>query len=295
MGLRKHANRAAAPLAAGITNSATSLTLATGKGALFPSLGAGEFFMAVIQKGALDTDQREYVKVTARSGDSLTVTRGQEGSPAQDFAAGDVVAAVVTAGHLDGMVQSEELPPGVLATILTGLSTATNAAITAADTVLQAFEKLQAQITSLGSTKADLESPDLTGNPTAPTQSTGDDSTRLATTAWVRSAMSNIASAAGFVISLGSTSSYVKFPSWLGSWLIQFGTTVGTTGGSGNITVTFPIAFVNNMASVASNGDANTGNEPTTIANSNATGMNVLFVGLGSGVMRRANWIAVGN
>ncbi|MGZ3788085.1 MAG: beta strand repeat-containing protein [Bacteriovorax sp.] len=41
------------------------------------------------------------------------------------------------------------------ATVLTGLSTATNAVITATDSVLVAFGKLQAQMTSLGSTKLD--------------------------------------------------------------------------------------------------------------------------------------------
>lgn len=43
----------------------------------------------------------------------------------------------------------------VLATVLAGLSTATNAAITAADTVLSALGKLQAQITALFTNKAD--------------------------------------------------------------------------------------------------------------------------------------------
>ena len=41
----------------------------------------------------------------------------------------------------------------VLATVLTGLSTATNAVITSADSVLSALEKLQAQITGLGTSK----------------------------------------------------------------------------------------------------------------------------------------------
>lgn len=45
-------------------------------------------------------------------------------------------------------------------------------------------------------TKADLASPSLTGSPTAPTQSSGDNSTKLATTAFVASALaSTLASA----------------------------------------------------------------------------------------------------
>lgn len=40
--------------------------------------------------------------------------------------------------------------------------------------------------------KADLASPALTGNPTAPTQAPGDDSTRIATTAFVEARASAI-------------------------------------------------------------------------------------------------------
>jgi hypothetical protein len=47
--------------------------------------------------------------------------------------------------------------------------------------------------TALG-TKAPLASPALTGNPTAPTQTLGNDSTRIATTAFVKAAIQDIAS-----------------------------------------------------------------------------------------------------
>ena len=50
---------------------------------------------------------------------------------------------------------------------------------------------------------APLASPPLTGNPTAPTQATSDDSTRIATTAWVK----NQTSSSGNVITSGSSSS----------------------------------------------------------------------------------------
>lgn len=48
-------------------------------------------------------------------------------------------------------------------TVLAGLSLLTSTAITAADTVLTALGKLQAQITSLSTTKANLASPTFTG------------------------------------------------------------------------------------------------------------------------------------
>lgn len=46
--------------------------------------------------------------------------------------------------------------------------------------------------TDLDTTKADLASPALTGNPTAPTQSAGDNSTKLATTAYVDNVIADI-------------------------------------------------------------------------------------------------------
>ena len=70
-------------------------------------------------------------------------------------------------------------------TVLTGLSLANSAVIGAADTVLSAFGKLQAQI----SLRAPLASPALTGNPTAPTPAAEDSDTSIATTAFIRAAM----------------------------------------------------------------------------------------------------------
>jgi len=70
-------------------------------------------------------------------------------------------------------------------TVLTGLSLAVSTAVAATDSVLAAFGKLQAQL----GLKAPLDSPKLTGNPTAPTPAETDNDTSLATTAFVRAAM----------------------------------------------------------------------------------------------------------
>src|SRR5690606_29216741 len=69
--------------------------------------------------------------------------------------------------------------------VLTGLSLLSSAAITAADTVLSALGKLQAQLGQ----KANLASPAFTGNPTAPTPAADDSDTSIATTAHVKAAM----------------------------------------------------------------------------------------------------------
>jgi hypothetical protein len=85
----KFTNFARATLAIGAASGATSLTLASGKGALFPALTAGQYFYLTLENVALT---REIVKVTARSTDSLTVVRAQDGTTAVGWNAGDVAA-----------------------------------------------------------------------------------------------------------------------------------------------------------------------------------------------------------
>jgi hypothetical protein len=60
----KFTNNATSTLASGITNSATSLTVASGNGALFPTLGGSDYFYCTL---ANTSGTVEIVKVTARS------------------------------------------------------------------------------------------------------------------------------------------------------------------------------------------------------------------------------------
>lgn len=78
-------NNAVGYLATAISASDTGAVLQTGNGANFPALGAGDYFYATLESAG---GTSEIVKVTARSGDSLTIARAQDGSTAQSFAAG---------------------------------------------------------------------------------------------------------------------------------------------------------------------------------------------------------------
>ncbi len=82
----KLANNAISRLSGNITNSATTITLISGDGAKFPSLAAGDFFPLTLVKASGDL---EIVRATARSGDTITVQRAQEGTAAQAFLAGN--------------------------------------------------------------------------------------------------------------------------------------------------------------------------------------------------------------
>jgi hypothetical protein len=78
-------NNAFTTLVSGISNTALSITVATGDGALFPTLGAGDYFYGTIVDAS---GVYEIVKVTARAGDSMTIVRAQEGTSAITFPTG---------------------------------------------------------------------------------------------------------------------------------------------------------------------------------------------------------------
>lgn len=80
----KFKNNAESTLDSAISAVDLGLAVAYGDGPLFPSLGAGEYFYLTLE----DTDgSYEIVKVTARSGDSMTIVRAQEGTTARAFTA----------------------------------------------------------------------------------------------------------------------------------------------------------------------------------------------------------------
>tara|TARA_B100000212_G_scaffold337655_1_gene312877 strand:+ start:524 stop:1456 length:933 start_codon:yes stop_codon:yes gene_type:complete len=111
----KFANNAHSTLASSITTSATSITVASGQGARFPSLSSGEYFYATL----IDTSNNlEIVKVTARSTDVLTATRAQESTTARAFASGDRIELRVTAqGIVDATtIQADQVVNSMIAT-----------------------------------------------------------------------------------------------------------------------------------------------------------------------------------
>lgn len=119
MTIQLFANNAKTTLAAGISSSATTLTVASGTGALFPTPVAGVSAFKVTLVSASVPTSNEICLCTARSGDTLTIVRAQEGTTAKAFVLNDTVANFDTADVMGALVQSEQLQSNYY-TYLTG-------------------------------------------------------------------------------------------------------------------------------------------------------------------------------
>jgi hypothetical protein len=108
MALLLFSNNATTILASPITSTATSVTLAAGTGAKFPNPAAGQYFVMSFVDAATGL-VTEIVNVTARSSDICTIVRGQEGTTARAWLAGDTATDLWTAGSAAAMVQVTQL------------------------------------------------------------------------------------------------------------------------------------------------------------------------------------------
>ncbi len=148
-------NRATSTLASPRASGNTSLALAVGTGSLFGSI----FPVRVACVRASDSAM-VILQATGRTADVLTgcavLGSGEDATGDLALVAGDSVQLLITAGMLDEV----------------------HAAITAAETTIVAN-------TNAIAAKAPLESPTLTGTPTAPTATAGTNTTQVATTAFV--------------------------------------------------------------------------------------------------------------
>ena len=93
------------------------------------------------------------------------------------------------------------------------------------------------------STLAPKASPALTGSPTAPTQGTSDNSTKIATTAFVRNLINQFktdGTLGGIVGGSLTQNGWVKFSNGL---ILQWGLSSETSNGDSTISVTYPITF----------------------------------------------------
>lgn len=98
------ANNVATTLATTLSSAAGSLRVASGTGSRFPAITAGQYYYATV----IASDKRlEIVKVTARSGDLLTIERAKESTQAAEFPAGSKVELRITAQSIYDAVTDE--------------------------------------------------------------------------------------------------------------------------------------------------------------------------------------------
>ena len=103
------ANNAKTTLASGITSTQTTISVAPGTGAMFPSPVLGVSYFKLTLVSAASATVYEVCTCTGRSGDTLTVIRGQEGTSGQPFILNDIVGQYDTAGTMGDLVQSGQL------------------------------------------------------------------------------------------------------------------------------------------------------------------------------------------
>ena len=102
------ANNAQTTLAGSISDTALMANLAAGTGVLFPTpTPSVSYFVGTFTDAATGL-LHEIVWVTALSGDTITMVRGQEGTDALPWSANDLFAELWTAGQCAAMLQAGE-------------------------------------------------------------------------------------------------------------------------------------------------------------------------------------------
>src|ERR1700677_119693 len=94
-----YANNAAGTLSAPITNTQTSFTLNGSAASLFPTPSAGQAFYGTFTDAATQT-LIEIVLVSSNSSGVFTCTRGQDGTSALSWNAGDIFSQRVVRAEL---------------------------------------------------------------------------------------------------------------------------------------------------------------------------------------------------
>lgn len=91
-------NNASTTLSAGVGDSATSITVADGS--VFPAISGSDYVYLTLEVDS-DPTLKEIVKCTARSGNTLTIVRAQDGTSARTFSTADKCELRLTAAGLN--------------------------------------------------------------------------------------------------------------------------------------------------------------------------------------------------
>lgn len=195
----KFKNNASTTLAQDITNVSTSLVVAAGTGVLFPTLAANDYFLITVVDGV---GNNEIMKVTAVSADTFTVVRAQENTVARAFTMNSLVELRLTAGAIQEILNvsyatPEEVAAGSVNTKAISPATVGSANVASAVTAgtctgnAATASDMAAGHVLAGATTADGVLSKIAPAVTTPAKL--DNSTKIATTAFVKSAAGNLA------------------------------------------------------------------------------------------------------
>ena len=104
-------NNAQSTVAGGIGPSAPSVVVAGGTGSLFASPLAGQYWVGTFIDAGTGLSN-EIVNVTSVVGDTIYITRGQEGTSAKTWNPGDSFSELWTAGQAGAMLQQGDVQGG---------------------------------------------------------------------------------------------------------------------------------------------------------------------------------------
>lgn len=121
-------NLARTKLVSAINPTATTLSVTAGTGAKMPVTSTTDEFNIILEDASKNV---EICRVTNRTGDVLTVVRGQENTVARSFAVGDVVAVRMTAKAFNDKLDQSTAQTLIDATVSAAIN-ALNATLTAA-------------------------------------------------------------------------------------------------------------------------------------------------------------------
>ena len=165
-------NNAASTLASSLATAATSMTVATGHGDRFPVVASPDIAFVTLENAAGNI---EIVKITTRTSgaDSMTIVRGQEGTVARDWVAGDIVSMRITAASIQSALSEvrEHVADTADAHAASAISNTPSGNL-AATTVQAALNELQSDVdgrqAALGYTPVNKAGDTMTGGLTVP-------------------------------------------------------------------------------------------------------------------------------
>ena len=132
----KFSNNASANIIQALTSTATSVSVTTGKGDLFPSLNEGDYFYATLA----GNNGLEIVKVTNRVKDTMTIVRAQDNTTALSFDTGDLFELrIVAADFNDTLSHVETTMEDTLSNVETTLEDTVDTLNSSVDTKMSSY------------------------------------------------------------------------------------------------------------------------------------------------------------